>query len=41
LVDQQWNWWENQALARRRKNAKLRTPNAGVEEIDYRTARPR
>jgi len=39
LVDQQWNWRENQALARRLKNAKLRTPNACVEEIDYRTAR--
>ncbi len=39
LVDQQWNWRENQALARRLKNAKLRTPNACVEEIDYRTTR--
>ena len=39
LVDQQWNWRENQALARRLKNAKLRTPNACVEEIDYRTER--
>src|SRR5262252_6526113 len=39
LVDQQWNWRENQALGRRLKNAKLRTPNACVEEIDYRTAR--
>ncbi len=38
LVDQQWNWRENQALSRRLKNAKLRT-NACVEEIDYRTAR--
>ena len=26
LVDQQWNWRENQALSRRLKNAKLRTP---------------
>jgi DNA replication protein DnaC len=25
LVDQQWNWRENQALGRRLKNAKLRT----------------
>ena len=33
LVDQQWNWRENQALGRRLKNAKLRT-NACVEEID-------
>ena len=39
LVDQQWNWRENQALSRRLKNGKLRTPNACVEEIDYRTAR--
>jgi len=37
LVDQQWNWRENQALSRRLKNAKLRTPNACVEEIDFRT----
>jgi DNA replication protein DnaC len=39
LVDQQWNWRENQALSRRLKNAKLRTANASVEEIDFRTAR--
>src|SRR3984893_15319189 len=38
LVDQQWNWRENQALARRLKAAKLRT-NACVEDIDYRAAR--
>jgi DNA replication protein DnaC len=38
LVDQQWNWRENQALGRRLKNAKLRT-NACVEEIDFRGAR--
>ena len=38
LVDQQWNWRENQALGQRMKNAKLRV-NACVEEIDYRTAR--
>ena len=38
LVDQQWNWRENQALGRRLKNAKLRA-NACIEEIDYRTAR--
>jgi IstB-like ATP binding protein len=37
LVDQQWNWRENQALSRRLKNAKLRTPNACAEEIDHRT----
>ena len=39
MVDQRWNWREDQALARRLKNAQLRTPNACVEEIDYRTAR--
>jgi DNA replication protein DnaC len=38
LVDQQWNWRENQALGRRLKSAKLRT-NACVEEIDYRGPR--
>jgi DNA replication protein DnaC len=38
LVDQQWTWRENQALARRLKTAKLRGP-ACVEDIDYRTAR--
>jgi DNA replication protein DnaC len=38
LVDHQWNWRENQALARRLYVAKLKG-NACVEEIDYRTAR--
>lgn len=38
LVDQQWNWRQNQALARRLKTAKLRG-NACVEDIDYRTPR--
>jgi len=38
LVDQQWNWRENQALGRRLKSARLRN-NACVEEIDYRTTR--
>src|SRR6266851_5532338 len=38
LVDQQWNWRENQALSRRMKAAKLRG-NACVEEIDFRTSR--
>jgi hypothetical protein len=33
LVDQQWNWRENQALERRLKAAKLRGP-ACVEDID-------
>ena len=36
LVDQRWDWRENQAPGRRLKNAKLRT-NACVEEIDYLT----
>jgi DNA replication protein DnaC len=38
LVDQQWSWRENQALARRLKVAKLRG-GACVEDIDYRVAR--
>ena len=38
LVDQQWSWRENQALARRLKAAKLRGPSC-VEEIDYRAPR--
>ena len=37
LVDQQWTWRENQALARRLHAAKLK--GACVEEIDYRAAR--
>jgi DNA replication protein DnaC len=38
LVDQQWNWRENQALSRRLKTAKLRG-NPCIEDIDYRAAR--
>ena len=38
LVDQQWSWRENQALARRLKAGKLRG-SACVEDIDYRAAR--
>jgi DNA replication protein DnaC len=38
LVDHQWNWRENQALARRLYVAKLKG-GACVEEIDYRVAR--
>jgi DNA replication protein DnaC len=38
LVDQQWNWRQNQALDRRLKTAKLRA-NACLEDIDYRTPR--
>jgi DNA replication protein DnaC len=37
LVEQQWTWRENQALARRLHAAKLK--GACVEEIDYRTSR--
>lgn len=37
LVDQQWNWRENQALARRLHAAKLK--GACLEDIDYRAAR--
>jgi len=38
LVDQQWSWRENQALARRLKAARLRA-NTCVEDIDYRGSR--
>ena len=38
LVDHQWNWRQNQALARRLHAAKLRG-NACVEDIDFRAAR--
>jgi len=38
LVDHQWNWRQNQALARRLQAAKLRA-NACVEDIDFRAAR--
>ena len=38
LVDQQWNWRENQALDRRMKAAKLRG-NACIEDIDFRASR--
>jgi DNA replication protein DnaC len=38
LIDQQWNWRQNQALARRLHTAKLRG-NACVEDVDYRAAR--
>jgi DNA replication protein DnaC len=37
LVDQQWTWRENQALARRLSAARLK--GACVEDIDHRTAR--
>ena len=38
LVDHQWNWRQNQALARRLQAAKLRG-NTCVEDIDFRAAR--
>jgi DNA replication protein DnaC len=38
LIDQQWTWRDNQALARRLKAAKLRA-NACVEDVDYRASR--
>jgi DNA replication protein DnaC len=38
LVDQQWNWRENQALGRRMKAAKLRG-SACIEDIDFRASR--
>ena len=38
LVDQQWNWRENQALERRMKAAKLRG-GACIEDIDFRASR--
>jgi DNA replication protein DnaC len=37
LVDQQWTWRENKALARRLHSAKLQ--GACVEDIDYRSSR--
>ena len=38
LVDQQWNWRENQSLERRMKAAKLRG-GACIEDIDFRASR--
>ena len=38
LIDHQWNWRQNQALARRLHAAKLRG-NACVEDVDYRAPR--
>jgi DNA replication protein DnaC len=38
LVDQQWNWKQNRALARRLANARLKNA-ACVEDIDFRQAR--
>jgi len=38
LVDQEWTWRQNRALARRLTQAKFRY-HASVEDIDFRTAR--
>ena len=38
LVDRQWNWKEDRALARRLRNSRLRS-TAAVEDIDYQTPR--
>lgn len=38
LVDQQWNWKQNRALARRLLNARL-NGSACIEDIDFRQAR--
>ena len=40
LVDQQWSWRENQALARSLKAAKLEGFGC-VEDIDYRAQQPK
>ena len=38
LVDRQWSWKEDCALARRLRNSRLRSA-ASVEDIDYQTPR--
>lgn len=38
LVDRQWSWREERALARRLRNSRLRS-TASVEDIDYQTPR--
>ena len=35
LVERQWTWKENRALAARLKRAQLKFPNACLEDIDY------
>ncbi len=35
LVERQWSWKENRALAARLKRAQLKCPNACLEDIDY------
>ena len=39
LIDRHWIWRENQAQARRLKNAHLKDSQACLEDIDYRPAR--
>jgi hypothetical protein len=38
LVDRQWSWKENRALARRLRNSRLKS-TAAVEDIDYQKPR--
>jgi hypothetical protein len=38
LVDRQWSWKEDRALARRLRNSRLKS-TASVEDIDYQTPR--
>ena len=38
LVDRQWSWKEDRALARRLRNSRLKS-TAAVEDIDYQTPR--
>ena len=38
LVDRQWSWKEDRALARRLRTSRLKSP-ASVEDIDYQTPR--
>jgi hypothetical protein len=39
LVDQQWLWKENRALARRLRSARLKERGV-IEDIDYQPTRP-
>src|SRR5579883_2935846 len=39
LVDQEWSWRQNRALARRLTQAKFRYHDASVEDIDFRAPR--
>ena len=39
LVDQEWAWRQNRALARRLSQAKFRYHDASVEDIDFRSPR--